>query len=75
MILECPNIKLFSFNLMTDIDTDLNNYKDTTHYGEWINSDMLQYMKNDVGLITKDNYKEYLDKEKEFYLNYPYGSI
>lgn len=75
MILDCPNIKLFSFNLMTDIVTDLNNYKDTTHYGEWINSDMLRYMKNDVGLITKDNYKEYLKQERELYVNYPYESI
>lgn len=75
MILECPNIKLFSFNLMTDIVTDLNNYKDTTHYGEWINSDILRYMKNDIGLLTKDNYKDYLEKERELYLNYPYESI
>lgn len=75
MILECPNIKLFSFNLMTDIVTDLNNYKDTTHYGEWINSAILKYMKNDIGLLTKDNYKDYLEQERQFYLNYPYGSI
>jgi len=75
MILEYPNIKLFSFNLMTDIVTDLNNYKDTTQYGEWINSDILRYMKNDIGLLTKDNYKYYLEKEREFYMNYPYESI
>lgn len=75
MILECPNIKLFSFNLMTDIVANLDNYKDTTHYGEWINSDILRYMKNDIGLLTKENYKEYLKKERELYLNYPYESI
>lgn len=36
MMLECPNIKIFSFNLMTDIGTNFDNYKDSTHYGEWI---------------------------------------
>ena len=45
MILDYPNIHLFSFNNRYDITTDLNNYKDTTHYGEWINSQMLSYMK------------------------------
>lgn len=75
MILECPNIKLFSFNLMTNIVADLNNYKDTTHYGEWINSDILRYMKDDVGLITKENYKYYLERERDMYLHYPYESI
>ncbi len=75
LILECPNIKLFSFNIMSDITTDLNNYKDTLHYGEWINSKMLIFMKNDVGLLTKENYKNYIEEEKELYLNYQYNEL
>ena len=75
LILECPNIKLFSFNTMTDITMDLNNYKDTLHYGEWINSKMLEFMKNDVGLLTKENYKKYIEDEKSLYLNYPYNDL
>lgn len=75
LILECPNIKLFSFNTMTDITTNLDNYKDTLHYGEWINSKMLEFMKNDVGLLTKENYKKYIEEEKALYLNYPYNDL
>lgn len=75
LILECPNIKLFSFNTMTGITTDLDNYKDTIHYGEWINSKMLLYMKNDIGLLTKDNYKKYIKDEEKLYLNYPYNDL
>lgn len=75
MILECPNIKLFSFDLMTDIATNLDNYKDTYHYGEWINSDILRYMKNNIGLLSKDNYEEFFERKKDLYLKYPYGSI
>lgn len=75
LILECPNIKLFSFNTMADITMDLNNYKDTLHYGEWINSKMLEFMKNDVGLLTKENYKKYIEEEKSLYLNYPYNDL
>ncbi len=75
LILECPNIKLFSFNIMSDITTDLNNYKDNLHYGEWINSQMLVFMKNDVGLLTKENYKNYIEEEKALYLNYQYNKL
>ena len=75
MILECPNIKLFSFNLMTDITANFDNYKDTTHYGEWINSDILRYMKEGKGLLSKENYQEYFRREKDLYLKYPYDCI
>ena len=75
LILECPNIKLFSFNTMTDITMNLDNYKDTLHYGEWINSKMLKYMKNDIGLLTKNNYKKYIKAEEKLYLNYPYNDL
>ena len=75
LILECPNIKLFSFNTMTDITMNLDNYKDTLHYGEWINSKMLEYMKNDIGLLTKNNYKKYIETEEKLYLNYPYNDL
>lgn len=75
LILKCPNIKLFSFNTMVDITTNLNNYKDSLHYGEWINSKMLIFMKNDVGLLTKENYKKYIEDEKSLYLNYPYNDL
>lgn len=75
MILECPNIKLFSFNLMTDITTNLNNYKDATHYGEWINSNIFRYMKEEKGLLTKENYQDYLNSERELYMNYTYDKI
>lgn len=75
LILQQPNIRLFSFNLNRDLVTDLNNYKDTTHYGEWVNSQILEWMKNDVGRITKDNYKEYLHNEREFLMNYDYNQL
>lgn len=75
LILRQPNIRLFSFNLNKDLVTDLNNYKDTMHYGEWVNSQILKWMKNDVGRITKENYKQYLHDEREFILNYDYNQL
>lgn len=75
MILECPNIKLYSFNLLTDITTDLSNYKDSIHYGEWVNDMILHWMKQDIGRLTKDNYQDYLEKEYQYYDNYQYNKV
>ena len=74
-ILNNSNIKLFGFDNITEISTNLDNYKDNSHYGEWINSQMLEYMKDDVGLLTLDNYEDYLKEVYEFYSTYDYNSL
>lgn len=74
-LLKYPNIHLFSFNTFTDITCDLDNYIDEIHYGEWINSEILKWMKNGQGYITKDNYLKYLETEKEIYTNYNYEGL
>ncbi len=75
LILPHKNIHLFSFNNRTDIITDLNNYKDTTHYGSWINSLILQWMHDGTYQLTEDNYSEYLDKEAAFFTTYDFDAI
>lgn len=70
-----PNIKLFSFNSCYDIITNLDNYKDEVHYGEWINSKMLIYMKDNQYRLTRENYTKILDKEQRFLMEYPYESL
>lgn len=74
-LIKYDNIKLFSFNNLTDITTDINNYKDTTHYGEWVNSQMLRYMHDGKYQLTNDNYESYLDEELDFYLSFDYSTL
>lgn len=74
-ILKCNNIKLYSFNMQTNIITDLNNFKDRIHYGPWINSLMLKYMKDGKCLLTLDNYEQYIEKELIFYNSYDYSQV
>ena len=74
-ILEVPNIKLFSLNCLFDVTTDLNNYKDERHYGEWINSLVLRYIYDGKCLLTKENYLDYLEAERRFYKNYDYAQL
>ena len=75
MILEYDNIKLYSFNNLTEITTDLNHYKDITHYAEWINSMVLQYMHDGTGLLTEENYEQYLEQITTFYTTYDYSQL
>lgn len=74
-LIKYDNIKLFSFNNLTEITTDINNYKDKLHYGEWVNSLMLKYMHEGKGQLTKDNYESYLNKELDFYLSFDYSTL
>ena len=70
-----PNIKLYGYDDREDIVTDLSLYKDMAHYGETVNSMILKAMAEDEGLITADNYKDYMARVRDFYLNYDYDSI
>ena len=75
LLLECDNVRLYSFNNRTDITTDLNHYKDAGHYASWINSLMLGWMYNGEGLLTWENYKDYLEEELLFYTTFDYESL
>ena len=74
-MLKCPNIHIFSFDLMTDITTDLNNYKDEIHYGGWINTLILKYIKEGKYQLKQDNYQDYLDQVRQFYLSFDYSYL
>lgn len=74
-LLKYDNIKLFSFDDRTDITTDLNHYKDTIHFGEWINSLILYCMRIGKNQLTQENYLEYLEKTEDFYTNYDYDLL
>ena len=78
LIEEClkyDNIYLFSFNNCTDITTELNFYKDTTHYGEWVSDWMVRKMKEGRYRLTKENYQDYLKQEQSFYTTFDYTSM
>ena len=70
-----PNVKLVSLNDCFDITTDLNFYTNSIHYGAWINSFILECFKNDKHVVNLDNKDEYLQKFKDFYLNYNFETI
>lgn len=74
MIVYHQNIHLFGWDRF-DITDDLNNYKDTTHYGEWVNTWMLHQMHEDKGRLVESNYQTYLKELYNHYINFDYNSL
>lgn len=72
LLLTRDNIKLYDFDGDLDITTNLNNYYDNRHYGEWINSLVLKRMYLGEDLLTRNNYQDYIEQELEKYWNYDY---
>ena len=75
LLVNIPNIRLYAYDDRDDIVTDLSLYKDMAHYGETVNSEILRAMAADEGRITADNYMDYMDRVRSFYMNYDYDSI
>lgn len=74
-VFKYKNIHLFAWDDHFEITSNLNNYCDIYHYGEWINSWMLREMKEGNGLLTEDNYEDYLERIKEYYSTYNFNSL
>lgn len=74
-LLKSDNIRFHSFSDNFEWTCNLDNYKDQAHYGEWINSAILEAIYKGEHLITEDNYEEYLNRIREFYSNYDYSEL
>lgn len=72
LLFSAENIHVYDFSYRTDITGDLNNYTDTLHYGEWINSEMLQMMAAGEGRLTSENYTDYYNTLYTLYSEYDY---
>lgn len=75
MLLECPNVKLFNFCQETQITGEVNNYRDKEHYVARINDLILEWIAQGKGIVTKENYMELIQWEREYYKNYDYDRL
>ncbi|MBR5597713.1 MAG: hypothetical protein IKW30_09945 [Lachnospiraceae bacterium] len=75
LMLECKNIKLYSFCQETHITDDIMNYRDKEHYLKDINDMILQWIAEGKGLVTKENYMDKIQWEKEYYQNFDYDKL
>ena len=75
LLLSHDNISLFSFNTETNITANLDNYFGGTHYGSWINSQILEWLATDEHKITTNNCEDYLKEEYQLLTEYDYSSL
>ncbi|MDD2698423.1 MAG: hypothetical protein PHF17_06440 [Arcobacteraceae bacterium] len=59
-LLNCKNVTMYDFQIAKEITTNLNNYKDVSHYHQKINSWILQQIKENNYLVTKRNFEDNL---------------
>lgn len=71
-IVKYPHAKIFSFNTCSNLVTNLNHYNDVNHYGPWVNSQMLDWIKFGKGEITRDNLEDYLTQELALYSSFDF---
>lgn len=74
-ILEFDNVKVHFFQDEKDVITNLDLYKDYTHYKPEVNSWMLKEMKNESHLLTKETYNQRLDDFYNYLIDYDYDSL
>lgn len=75
LILNQNNIKVYGFFDCYDLVTNLDRYMDSLHYDYEAGCMILEKIANEEGILTKDNYHDYLEKVYDFYLNYDYDSM
>ena len=75
LLLEHDNIHLYSFLSEYDIVTNLDNYKDIEHHSEKVNSLILNKIKDNDDLVTKENFNDEIHNIRDFYKNYDYDKL
>lgn len=68
------NVKFYGWDNKFDITTNLDYYRDISHYSGDLNSKMLEWIRNDNGLIN-NTYGKYFDECIRFYETYDYNKI
>lgn len=70
--LKYDNVKLFYFQDIEEIITNLYLYRDYSHYKQDINDYMSECFKEGNYVVTKENYKEEIQNMKQFIQNFDY---
>ena len=75
LFLQEENIRFFSFHSDFDTITDLNNYRDTVHHSDKINSLLLQRIQQGEDRLTKDTYQQHWQEVEAFYSSFGYDAL
>lgn len=74
-LLAYENVEIFFYQNEKEIITNLDNYKDYSHYGSWINSYMTQAMAEGRGNVTLENCQQVMDEMRSFIHAYDFEAL
>lgn len=75
LLLPYENVKLYYFQDEEEIISNLDNYRDTTHYCPDINRYIFECIRDDEKLLTEENYQERLYFVYEYARDFPYEML
>ena len=71
-LLEYTNVQIYFYHNCWDIVTDLDNYKDLSHYGKWINSYITKAMACNEGRLIRDNFRNIIEEMRAYVKKYDF---
>lgn len=75
MLLPYENIHLYSFFTDYELIWSIENYRDVAHHSDAVNTQILYWLKEGKGLLTKENYEAYCKEEYDYYMNLDYDAM
>ena len=75
VLLAYDNVRLYYYQAEEEIITNLDNYKDYSHYGHWVNNTITEWISEDYGRVTIANYQTIILGLRELVYGYDYDSL
>ena len=72
LLTEYDNVEIYGFDDAYEITGDLDRYCDKIHYDAGVSEWLLEEVSKGEHRIDKDNYREYTDDLKAYYMNYDF---
>lgn len=74
-LLKYDNVKIYFFQDEWEIVENLDNYKDYSHYGKWINSYMTNAIAADENRLSSENYKKVIADMSAYIHSYNFEKL
>lgn len=75
VLLEYDNVRFYYYQMETETILDLDNYKDYSHYGSWVNDAITAWIAEDRGRVTPENYADVVEQARAFIRGFDFASV
>lgn len=75
LLLQYPNVRIFSFFDEVEMVCNLGYYSDSLHYNQYVTDFIMESMIHGENMITEENYLQYIDYIRTFYTYFDYDSF